>query len=99
MWCALHDWPKSRQRAVIQPFNLLIHIIVAALMIWQNRMSADILWLALLAIPTSIIGTQVGLLAFRKLPEPIFHQTLIWLILLSGIALVLHEMAAIVFQA
>jgi hypothetical protein len=52
MWCALHDWPKSRQRAVIQPFNLLIHIIVAALMIWQNRMSADILWLALLAIPT-----------------------------------------------
>jgi uncharacterized membrane protein YfcA len=99
MWCALHDWPKSRQRAVIQPFNLLIHIIVAALMIWQNRMSADILWLALLAIPTSIIGTQVGLLAFRKLPEPIFHQTLIWLILLSGIALVLREMAAIVFQA
>jgi uncharacterized membrane protein YfcA len=99
MWCALHDWPKSRQRAVIQPFNLLIHIIVAALMIWQNRMSANILWLALLAIPTSIIGTQVGLLAFRKLPEPIFHQTLIWLILLSGIALVLREMAAIVFQA
>ena len=68
-------------------------------MIWQNRMSADILWLALLAISTSIIGTQVGLLALRNLPRPIFHQTLIWLILLSGIALVLREMAGIVFQA
>ena len=42
-------------------------------MIWQNRMSANILWLALLTISTSIIRTQVGLLAFRKLPEPIFH--------------------------
>lgn len=68
-------------------------------MIWQNRMSADILWFALPAISTSIIGTQVGLLAFHKLPEPIFHQTLIWLILLSGIALALREMGAIVFQA
>ena len=74
MWCALHDWPKSRQRAVIQLLNLLIHIIVAALMIWQSRVSADILWLALLATPISIIGTQVGLLAFRKLPEPIFTK-------------------------
>ena len=62
-------------------------------------MSADIFWLPLLAVPTSIIGTQVGLLAFRKLPEPIFHQTLICFILLSGIALVLHKMAAIVVQA
>ena len=68
-------------------------------MIWQNRMSAKILWLALLAISTSIIRTQVGHPAFRKLPKPIFHQTLIWLILLSGIALVLREMAAIVFKA
>jgi uncharacterized membrane protein YfcA len=66
-------------------------------MIWQNRMTADIIWLALLAIPTSLIGTQVGLLTFRKLPEPIFHRTLIWLILLSGIALVLREITAIVF--
>jgi uncharacterized membrane protein YfcA len=72
---------------------------VAALMIWQNRMSANILWLALLAIPTSIIGTRVGLLALRNLPRPIFHQTLNWLILLSSIALVLREMAGIVFQA
>ena len=68
-------------------------------MIWHNRMSSNILWLALLAIPTSIIGTQGGLPAFRKLPEPIFHQTLIWLIILSGIALVLREVAVIVFQA
>ena len=58
-----------------------------------------IMWCALLATPISIIGTQVGVLAFRKLPEPIFHQTLIWLILLSCVALVLREMAAIVFQA
>ena len=50
MWCAIHDSPKAD--SALQPFNLLIHIIVAALMIWQNRMSADILWLALLAIPT-----------------------------------------------
>ena len=74
-------------------------IFMAALMIWQNRMSANILWLTLLTIPTSIIRTQVGLPAYRRLPEPIFHQTLIWLNLLSGIALVLREMAAIVFQA
>ena len=97
MWCALHDWPKTRQRAIIQPFNLLIQIIVATVMIWQGRMTADIIWLALLAIPTSLIGTQVGLLTFRKLPESMFHRTLIWLILLSGTALVLREITAIIF--
>ena len=76
---------------------MLIKIIVAALMIWQNRMFSRILWLALLAIPVSIIGTQVRHLAFRKLPEPIFHQTLTKLVLLSSLTLVLSEMAAIVF--
>ena len=66
-------------------------------MIWQNRMSANILWLTLLTIPTSIIRTQVGLPAYRRLPEPIFHQTLTKLVLLSSLTLVLSEMAAIVF--
>ena len=98
MWCASMTSPKA-DSAVIQPFNLLIRNAFGGIDDLAEPHERRHSLVALLAIPTSIIGTWVGLLALRNLPRPIFHQTLNWLILLSGIALVLREMAGIVFQA
>jgi uncharacterized membrane protein YfcA len=88
IWSALHNWQKGEQRALLQPFNVLILGIVMLVFGWHGLLDKDI-WLAVaIALPSSIISAQFGIFIFRKLSESQFRQILIWLILASGMVLV-----------
>ena len=95
IWSALHDWQKSEQRAVLQPFNVLILSVVLLGFGWRGLLDHAV-WLAVaIALPSSIIGVQFGIFIFQRLSESQFRQILIWLILTSGIVLVGGEVGGV----
>ena len=92
MWSAVHNWHKDEQRAIFQPFNVLVLGIVLLVFGWRGLLHQDV-WIAVaIALPSSIISAQLGIGVFRRLTESQFRQILIWLLLSSGIVLVGREL-------
>ena len=95
IWSALHNWRKSEQRAVLQPFNVLILSVVLLGFGWRGLLDHNV-WLAVaIALPSSILSAQFGIFIFQRLSESQFRQILIWLILTSGIVLVAGEVGGL----
>ena len=91
MWCAMRPWTKGETRAVLQPFNVVILVIAAALYAWQGYYTRHTLALIAVALPVTIVSAQMGILVFHRLTDEQFRRTLIWVLLLSGILLALRE--------
>jgi uncharacterized membrane protein YfcA len=95
MWVSLYDWPKVQRRAVIQSFNMLVLSLVFMLLAWRGLLDVHILLLVAIALPSSVVGTQVGIRVFQRLSDQQFQQILIWLTLISGLVLAGSELAVI----
>ena len=95
IWSALHNWHEKEQRAVLQPFNVLILSVVLLGFGWRGLLDHAV-WLAVvIALPSSVISAQLGIFIFQKLSESQFRQILICLILTSGIVLVGGEVGGL----
>jgi uncharacterized membrane protein YfcA len=95
IWSALHNWQKGEQRALLQPFNVLILGIAMLAFGWRGLLDQDV-WLAVaIALPSSLISAQFGIFIFQKLSESQFRQILIWLILASGMVLISGELGGL----
>lgn len=90
-WSALHNWHKSEQRALVQPFHVII--LGAVLSAFSRRGLIDqTVWLtAVIALLSSIISAKLGIFIFQKLSESQFRQILLWLILTFGVVLLSGE--------
>ena len=94
MGCSLYAWTKAQRRALIQPSNMIVLGTVLLLMAWRGLLAPHIWLTVAIAFPFSIIGTQSGIFAFRRLSDHHFQRLLIWLIFLSGLVLAGREISA-----
>ena len=94
MGCSLYAWTKAQRRALVQPFNMIVLGTVLILMAWRGLLAPHIWLTVAIAFPFSIIGTQSGIFAFRRLSDHHFQRLLIWLIFLSGLVLAGREISA-----
>lgn len=92
IWCTLQPWTKSEQRAVMQPFNVLILGISAIVYAISGFYSSASVSLILFALPITLISAQVGIWAFRRLSDDQFRQLLVGLMFVSGVIIVVKEM-------
>lgn len=77
IWSVIHNWYRSEQRAVLQPFNVLILSIVLLGFGWRGLLDQAV-WLAVaIALPSFILSAQFGILIFQRLSESQFRQILI----------------------
>ena len=86
IWCSFKGWDKARQRAVFQPFILIMQ--VAALLTLGLVRGASVgiginPW-DLLCIPGSLLGTSLGLLCYRQLSDLHFARAINLLLIVSG---------------
>ena len=93
MWVTLHDWAKAERRAVLQPFNMIILGCVLIVFLIQGMMTMHVLFMALLALPFTVLGARLGIMLYRRVNDKQFLQIIIWLILISGLVLVSRELA------
>ncbi len=88
VWATLRGWGKDERRSVFQTFNLTI--LLAALVSYAAAGVIDrtVGWLILLALPGTLVGSWIGVRAYGRLSDQVFHKTVLILLLASGTMLV-----------
>jgi uncharacterized membrane protein YfcA len=92
IWCGTKGWDKARQRAVFQPFILLMQFVTLAAIAVMHPHGApnfSVPPLAWLCVPVSLLGTWWGMALFKRLTDRQFSKTVNLLLIVSGAALVL----------
>ena len=91
VWASMKPWPKLKTRALLQPFSVTILSISALALLFQGAFTETVLLALLLAVPVSLIASQIGVTIFKRLSDSQFQTLLIALIVLSGFGIILRE--------
>ncbi len=92
MWCAMRAWPKFETRAVLQPFNVAVLALTAAVLALRGTYTPEVLTLLAVALPVALASAQLGIAAFRRLTDDRFRRLLIGLMFVSGVLLIAREL-------
>ena len=92
IWCGLRGWTADAQRAVYQPFNLIILAIVLCTYIAQGTMTPEIWRLALICAPATILGASLGIRTYGKVNDRQFRKLVLWLLFASGVVLTVSNL-------
>jgi len=84
IWVQLRGLPADAQRAVYQPFNLVVLALASMAMAVGGQMNAEILRTALVCIPVAIASAWIGARAYIGLSPAVFEEIVLVLLLLSG---------------
>lgn len=89
MWVDIQGMPKDQARAFMQPFIVFMQAITSVGLAFTGFFTRDALVLTAFATPALILGTMLGLKAYRALPGQGFRVVLLGLLLVSGISLLI----------
>jgi uncharacterized protein len=92
IWCGLRGWNADAQRAVYQPFNLIILAIVLCTYITQGTMTGEIWRFVLMCIPATIFGAFWGIRTYGRVNDHQFRRLVLSLLLVSGIVLTVSNL-------
>ncbi len=92
IWCGLRGWTADAQRAVYQPFNLIILAIVLGTYITQGTMTREIWGLVFMCIPATILGAYLGIRTYGRVNDRQFRFLVLWLLLASGMVLTVSNL-------
>ena len=86
----MKGWDKARQRAVFQPFILIMQIIALAVISLWHRTNAGVGFDPgnLLFVPISLLGTSLGLVLYGRLSDRQFARAVNILLMVSGVSYV-----------
>jgi hypothetical protein len=88
----LRGWNADAQRAVYQPFNLIILAIVLCTYIAQGIMTEEVWGLVLMCIPATTLGAYLGIRMYGRVNDRQFRAMVLWLLLISGIVLTVSNL-------
>ena len=92
MWCSMRPWPKAETRAVLQPYNFAVLGLTAVALALRGTYTQETALLMAVAIPVSLVASQVGIVVFKRLHDDAFRRLLITLTLVSGLVLMAREL-------
>jgi uncharacterized membrane protein YfcA len=92
IWCSFKGWPKEKQRALYQPFILIVQLAAVAFMALpglapHDRPAFDFAGIAYL--PATLLGSILGLACFKRLSDRQFELAVNLLLIASGLSLLL----------
>ncbi len=87
VWAGVRGWGKDERRGVFQLFNLVILSAVMASHAASGLLNADFARLAALSLPGTLLGSWLGVRAYRRLSDRRFHELVLWLLGTSGLTL------------
>jgi len=95
IWCGLRGWKSDAQRAVFQPVAVAIFIMTALWLGARGSISRVTVELFLFGLPVLLAGTWLGLRLYGKLDPAGFRKMVLALLLASGLALLLEQLAGL----
>jgi uncharacterized membrane protein YfcA len=88
IWVQLRGWPKDVQRIVFQPVILAAQGMTAVSLAFAGAYTAETIKLYLYGLPALAAGIWIGLKLYGKLDDAAFRKVILWLLLVSGVSLV-----------
>ena len=88
IWCGLRGWPKDAQRAVFQPVIMAMFAMTAVWLGASRTMPPQAITLFLIGLPALLAGVWLGLKLYGRLDEAGFRRVVLFLLLASGVLLV-----------
>ena len=93
LWASVRGWTKDQRRGVFQIFNGTVLGAALCLQIASGFVKAEIFWLALLAMPGTLIGARLGMCTYHALNDRNFYDIVLGLLFVSGLVLVWSSIA------
>ena len=93
LWASVRGWTKDQRRGVFQIFNGSVLGAALRLQIISGFVKWEVFWLALLALPGTMIGAWIGARTYQALSDRNFDDIVLGLLFLSGLALVWSSIA------
>ncbi|MGE9010027.1 sulfite exporter TauE/SafE family protein [Leptospira interrogans] len=93
LWASVRGWTKDQRRGVFQIFNGSVLGAALLLQIISGFVKWEVFWLALLALPGTLIGAWIGARTYQALSDRNFYDIVLGLLFLSGLALVWSSIA------
>ena len=93
LWASVRGWTKDQRRGVFQIFNGSVLGAALLLQIISGFVKWEVFWLALLALPGTLIGAWIGARTYQALSDRNFYDIVLALLFLSGLALVWSSIA------
>jgi uncharacterized membrane protein YfcA len=94
LWASVRGWGKEERRGIFQTFNWTILVAAFCLQVATGLVHQEVLWLALLAFPGTMIGAWLGARAYHALSDQNFRDVVLGLLFLSGVGLVWSSIGA-----
>lgn len=92
IWCGMRGWPRDEQRAVFQPTAVATFLMTIAWMGSAGSLTTEVWRLFLIGLPALIVGTWLGWQLYGRLDEASFRKIVMWLLLASGVTLVINAL-------
>lgn len=96
IWCGMRGWSKNTQRSVYQPVILASFVATALSLIAGGALTVEFARLYLLGAPALLAGMLLGFKLYGHLNDEAFRKVILVLLLLSGLALAVPQMLAMV---
>lgn len=92
IWLQGKGLPFGRQRAIFQPFNMVVLTVASLLMAWEGRLDGAVLQVAVLVLPLTLAGAWIGGKLYRRIEEKAVIRIVLVLLFLSGMVLIAQSL-------
>jgi uncharacterized protein len=94
LWASVRGWNKDERRGIFQVFNWTILLAALCLQIGTGLIKQDVIRLALVALPGTLLGTWLGTRVYHALNDRNFRDVVLALLVLSGVTLIITSLGA-----
>ena len=94
VWCGMRGWPVDEQRGTYQPYTLTILALAIAGYAVNGSLTPDVLALSVFVIPLAWLAGWAGVRCYSLLAAHQFRLVVLWMLLVSGILLLLARVAS-----
>jgi len=83
----VRGWGKDERRGIFQIFNWTVLAAALGLQVASGLVERQVIWLALIALPGTILGAVLGARVYHALNDKNFRDVVLGLLFLSGVGL------------
>src|SRR5215472_337510 len=88
LWASVRGWGKDERRGVFQTFNWAVLFVALCLQAVGGLVGREVIWLAVLAFPATVLGSWIGARLYGALSDRNFRDIVLGMLFLSGAILV-----------
>jgi uncharacterized membrane protein YfcA len=92
LWASIRGWGKDERRGVFQTFNWTVLFVALCLQTASGLVAREVIWLAVLAFPGTLLGSWIGARLYHALSDRNFRDIVLGMLVLSGATLVWNSL-------